>query len=79
MWRSGVADRTRGGTPRADSQRMFYRTLLGVVVLAVVAAVIVQRDYAKRRSSRKETERDIERAEGEGMVIHAAPTPPTTP
>lgn len=54
-------------------QRMLYTTL-GVVVLAVVAAVIVQRAYAKRSSSRKEkeTERDIERAEGEGMVAQVA-------
>ena len=49
---------------------MLYTTL-GVVVVAVVAAVIVQRAYAKRSASRNETERDIERAEGEGMVTQA--------
>jgi ribose 1,5-bisphosphokinase PhnN len=52
-------------------QRMLY-TSLGVVALAVVTAVIVQRVHAKRRASREETERDIERAEGEGMVGHVA-------
>ena len=45
---------------------MVYTTL-GVVFLAVVAAVIIQRSRA-RHAARKETERDIERAEGEGMV-----------
>ena len=52
---------------------MLYTTL-GVVFVAVVAAVIVQRTYAKRSAARKETERDIERAEGEGMVTQAAST-----
>lgn len=64
--RLGVALRHAWCTRR----RMLYTTL-GVVVLAVVAAVIVQRSYA-RRASHKETERDIERAEGEGMVAHPA-------
>ena len=52
-------------------QRMLYASL-GVVALAVVTAVIVPRVYAKRSASREETERDIERAEGEGMVGHVA-------
>ncbi len=46
---------------------MLYASL-GVGVLAVIAAVVVQRVHAKKTRSREQADRDLERAEGEGMV-----------
>jgi hypothetical protein len=48
---------------------MFYATI-GFVVLTAVVAIIAKRTVASRRATITETERDIERAEGEGMVTH---------
>lgn len=48
---------------------MIYSAIASVFVGAVVA-LVVRRELGRRQASRLATQRDVERAEGEGMVLH---------
>ena len=51
------------------ARMMIYSALAGVFVGAVVV-LVVRRELGLRHASRTATQRDVERAEGEGMVLH---------